>query len=78
VHVQVEPGRIIVRDTGKGIPPEVAGQLFQPFVTGKTRGLGLGLTVAKRCQMRQDGDVVLVETGPGGSTFAMTWVPSPG
>jgi signal transduction histidine kinase len=48
--------------------------LFEPFVTGRTRGLGIGATVAKRCQQRQDGDLLLESTGPGGSVFVLTWM----
>lgn len=36
-----------VGDTGPGIPPELAHQLYEPFATGKPEGLGLGLFVAK-------------------------------
>jgi signal transduction histidine kinase len=37
-----------VSDTGPGPPPEIAAKLFDPFVTGKTEGIGLGLAVAKQ------------------------------
>ena len=38
-----------IEDTGPGIAPEVAGQLFQDFVTfGKTHGTGLGLSICKK------------------------------
>jgi len=36
-----------VSDTGPGPTPEVAGRLFEPFVTGKPEGIGLGLAVAR-------------------------------
>jgi signal transduction histidine kinase len=43
------PGIIVeVSDTGSGPPPDVAARLFQPFVTGKREGIGLGLAVAKQ------------------------------
>lgn len=73
VRLEVAPGRIAVRDTGSGVPAALRDTLFAPFVTGRTRGLGLGATVAKRCQVRQEGDLVLAETGPGGSVFVLTW-----
>lgn len=37
-----------VADTGSGIPSDVAARLFEPFVTGKPEGVGLGLAVAKQ------------------------------
>jgi signal transduction histidine kinase len=37
-----------VRDSGPGPAPEVAGRLFEPFVTGKPEGVGLGLAVARQ------------------------------
>ena len=37
-----------IADTGPGPPPEVAERLFEPFVTGKPEGFGLGLAVARQ------------------------------
>lgn len=76
VRVEIADCRIVVRDTGRGVPPELRSTIFEPFVTGRTRGLGLGATVAKRCQVRQGGDLALSETGPAGSVFALHW-PAP-
>ena len=44
-----EPGfvRVSVADTGPGIAPEIAPQLFQPFVTTKEKGMGIGLTICQ-------------------------------
>ncbi len=38
---------IAVADTGPGIAPEVAAQLFQPFVTTKRQGMGVGLSISR-------------------------------
>jgi signal transduction histidine kinase len=73
VRLEVADGRIVVRDTGRGVPAELHATLFDPFVTGRTRGLGLGATVAKRCQLRQGGDLALTETSSAGSVFLLTW-----
>jgi len=45
------PGAVVteVEDTGPGIAPEIAGQLFEAFATfGKVHGTGLGLSICKR------------------------------
>jgi len=73
VVVEVAPGTISVRDQGRGVPEALRAKIFEPFITGRTRGLGLGATVAKRCQQRQDGDIVLQATGDDGSVFMLSW-----
>jgi signal transduction histidine kinase len=40
--------RVEVTDTGPGLSAEIAGRLFEPFVTGKPEGVGLGLAVAQQ------------------------------
>ena len=39
--------RVSVADTGPGIAPEIADQLFQPFVTTKRTGMGVGLSISR-------------------------------
>jgi signal transduction histidine kinase len=46
-----------VTDTGPGPPPEIAGKLFEPFVTGKEEGIGLGLAVAKQAAEAHGGQL---------------------
>lgn len=49
VRVIVADGPVVeVSDNGGGPPPEIAARLFEPFVTGKPEGIGLGLAVAKQ------------------------------
>ncbi len=62
---------IEVRDQGPGIPPALRGDLFEPFRTGKTSGLGLGLAVAHRIAREEGGDLVLLETSDEGTAFAL-------
>jgi C4-dicarboxylate-specific signal transduction histidine kinase len=51
------PGRITleVTDTGPGPEPDVATRMFEPFVTGKPDGVGLGLAVAQEVVARHAG-----------------------
>lgn len=64
---------IRVSDTGGGVPPEIRGQLFQPFRTTKAagRGTGLGLFVSKRIIEDMGGALELESTGPTGSVFVV-------
>ena len=48
---------IEVVDTGPGPPPEIAARLFEPFVTGKDQGIGLGLAVAKQAAEAHGGRI---------------------
>ena len=73
VTIQIEQNSLSIRDQGGGVPEALQERLFEPFVTGRTRGLGLGASVARRCMQRQNGDVLLGETGPTGSVFIMQW-----
>lgn len=68
--------RIAVGDTGSGIPAEVREEIFKPFYTTRTRGTGLGLTVA-RALLAAMGGVLDVESEVGcGSTFTVV-LPAP-
>jgi signal transduction histidine kinase len=58
--------RIEVSDTGPGVPAEIRGRLFQPFVTsGKKNGLGLGLALARQTMIEHAGDLELVASEKG-------------
>jgi signal transduction histidine kinase len=73
VTITVSQGAMHVADTGSGVPEILRERMFEPFITGKTRGLGLGATVARRCQRRQLGELALVATSGAGSEFQLTW-----
>ncbi len=58
IRTEDKQHRIEVIDTGPGPPPEIAGKLFDPFVTGKEQGVGLGLAVAKQAAELHGGTIV--------------------
>ena len=73
LRLVIEEDTILVIDQGRGVPPEIKDEIFTPFITGRTRGLGLGAAVARRCLRRQGGDITLRHTGESGTTFALRW-----
>lgn len=63
---------VSVRDTGSGIAEEIASQLFQPFVTTKRQGMGVGLSIS-RTIIEAHGGRIWVDSKPGeGTTFYFT------
>jgi signal transduction histidine kinase len=62
--------RVDITDTGPGIPDGLAPRLFQPFATAaRSGGSGLGLAIARDLARAHGGDISLVATGAGGTTF---------
>ena len=62
---------ITVTDTGHGIPAEVAARLFQPFVTSKPAGLGLGLSICRELVEAHGGQLAATSSTTNGTTFAL-------
>ncbi|MCX8568124.1 MULTISPECIES: PAS domain S-box protein [Hyphomicrobiales] len=69
-----KPGEVAVEvsDTGPGISDEVAARLFQPFVTTKASGMGIGLSIAKRIVEAHGGELNMRKNAHGGVTFRFT------
>jgi signal transduction histidine kinase len=63
---------ISVRDTGTGLPAHLDGTLFTPFVTTKTKGLGIGLTIARTIVEGHGGSIEAHNNSEGGATFTVT------
>lgn len=75
LHFQVNEKEIFtaIEDTGRGIAPEIADKLFQPFAThGKAHGTGLGLSLCKKI-IEDHGGKIWVQSEPGrGAIFCFS------
>jgi len=71
VRTIVEDGKVTIEvaDSGPGIAEEVAGRLFQPFVTSKASGMGIGLSISKRIIEAHGGQISVSRNNRGGATF---------
>jgi two-component system sensor kinase FixL len=63
---------ISVADTGAGIAPEFATQLFQPFFTTKKQGMGVGLSISRTIVEAHGGRIWVESNPPGGTKFSFT------
>ena len=75
IAVRAEDAHLLieVEDSGPGIPPETARNLFKAFSTSKKTGLGLGLAISRSIAQNHGGEL-LVEPGGGGrgATFVLS------
>ncbi|MEM7722390.1 MAG: ATP-binding protein [Pseudomonadota bacterium] len=65
------PLQIEVIDDGPGIPPEIAGDVFEPFVSGRENGTGLGLALISKIISDHDGWIA-VDSVPGRTVFRIS------
>jgi two-component system sensor kinase FixL len=62
---------IRISDNGIGLSPARLTRIFDPFVTSKSDGVGLGLSICKSIVESHSGEIAVTESGPGGSTFSI-------
>ena len=60
-----------VADSGPGIPPELLGTIFDPFVTTKDTGTGLGLSICQRIAAAHGGSLTVRNRPAGGAEFLL-------
>jgi signal transduction histidine kinase len=63
--------RVAVADSGPGIPPQLVDRLFEPFVSGKQYGTGLGLAVSRRLVHEQGGQLTAANAPTGGAVLTL-------
>jgi two-component system sensor kinase FixL len=70
--VSADRMQVQVADTGPGISDEIAPKLFQPFVTSKASGMGVGLSISKRIIESHGGELTVARNDAGGATFTFS------
>ena len=61
-----------MRDTGTGLSADLDGKLFTPFVTTKSHGMGMGLTIVQTIVAAHGGTINARNNPDGGATFTFT------
>ncbi len=62
---------LVVRDQGPGLDDTVLARLFEPFVTTKPQGMGLGLSICKSIMQAHGGDLTYQPAAGGGAEFTL-------
>ena len=62
-------GQISVADSGPGVIPEVANRLFEPFMTTKPEGMGMGLSISRSIVESHGGRLRMFQSADSGTTF---------
>jgi nitrogen fixation/metabolism regulation signal transduction histidine kinase len=67
-----DPPVIEIHDSGPGLSAEARATLFEPTISDKKDGMGLGLSIARRSALLMGGDIVLIKGELGGAGFRVT------
>ena len=71
IVTQLAPKRMVIRDTGMGISPELEESLFSPFLSTKRDGQGLGLTIIREILVNHGFPFSLKTVAPGVTEFSI-------
>jgi C4-dicarboxylate-specific signal transduction histidine kinase len=75
IGTRPQPGGLVevfVADTGPGLPPDLAERLFEPFVSGKADGMGIGLSISRSIVEAHGGEISAGPNPGGGAVFRFT------
>ncbi len=72
VPIENDMALVSVADTGSGVSDDVAGQLFQPFITTKRSGMGVGLSISRTIVEAHGGRIWVEPNEAGGAVFRFT------
>ena len=64
--------RIVISDTGKGIPPNIIHRIFDPFFTTKPKGIGLGLSITYQIIKKHGGTIKVESKLEKGTSFIIS------
>lgn len=72
IDVSFQPGALIFRDSGPGLPEKARANLFKPFAgSSRALGTGLGLVIAHELAEALGGELALLETAETGTAFRL-------
>jgi PAS domain S-box-containing protein len=66
--------KLVIRDDGSGVPPDIADKVFEPYFTTKAKGSGLGLTIVHSI-VKRHGGAIRLKSKPGEGTEFTLYVP---
>ena len=62
---------IKIADSGPGVPKDLGDRIFEPYVSTKDTGIGLGLAICRRIVHSHGGDIIAGNTPEGGAVFTV-------
>lgn len=71
-HASGQTLSVTVEDSGPGISPEIASDVFKPFATTKAGGMGIGLSISRRIVEAHGGEMTVSRSELGGACFSFS------